>query len=172
MRLLRPIPLSAFVMLYASAVAVWGWGQTAVNLSLFCSGEPARGANIGHGIAVAFFAGIGASVLLAFVRNHPRLVVTVLLLAVAALGLAIAFVALDSATYVQQNSTCGMFSSGTGSETGHVAGIYYAWGVAIALLLLQLVRVLGWGLAIALLVLYLVRVLRREPPEARKSKYE
>lgn len=153
MRLLKPIPLSVIVLLYASVVAIWGFSQTALNLSLFCSGEPLRGANIGHGEAVALFAGIGCALLLPFVRSHRRLVVGVLLLAVAALGLAIAFVALDSATYVQQNSTCG-FSGGTGTETGHVTRIYYAWGFAIALLLLQLARVLTQS---------------REPP---RSKYE
>jgi hypothetical protein len=48
MRLLRPIPLSVIVLLYASVVAIWGFGQM-LDLSLFCSGEPLRGANIGHG---------------------------------------------------------------------------------------------------------------------------
>jgi MFS-type transporter involved in bile tolerance (Atg22 family) len=154
MRLLRPIPLSAIALLYASVVAIWGFSQTAVNVSLFCSGEPARGANIGHGEAIALFAGIGGAILLAFVRNHRRLAVGVLLLALAALGLAIAFVAFDSATYVQQNSTCG-FSSGSGTVTAHVSGIYYAWGFAIALLVLQLARVLMQG-----------------PPGPPRSKYE
>ena len=153
MRLLRPIPLSVIVLLYGSVVASWGVEQV-LNLSLFCSGQPVRGANIVHGIAVAFFAGIGGAVLLAIVRGHPRLVVVVLVLAIAALSLAGAFVALDSATYVQQNSACG-FSSGTGTSTGHITGLYFGWGFAIALLVLQLARILTQG-----------------PPEPPKSKYE
>jgi hypothetical protein len=155
MRLLRPIPLSVLSMLYGSAVAIYGWNETALNLSLFCSGEPLRGANIGHGIAVAFFAGLAGAVVIAFVRNRPRLVVGVLFLGMAALGLAIAFVALDSATYVQQNKTCGMFSPSTGTVSGHVTNLYYAWGFAIALLLVQTAR-----------------VLKQTPPAPPKSKYE
>jgi NO-binding membrane sensor protein with MHYT domain len=145
MRLLRPIPLSVLSMLYGSAVAIYGWNETALNLSLFCSGEPLRGANIGHGIAVAFFAGLAGAVVVAVVSNRQRLVAGVLLVGMAALGLAIAFVALDSATYVQQNRTCGMFSPATGTVSGHVANLYYAWSFAIALLVVQAARVLKQG---------------------------
>jgi hypothetical protein len=60
----------------------------------------------------------------------------------AALGVAIAFVALDSATYVQQNSTCGFFGPATGTVSGHVGDLYVLWGVGIALLLLQALRLL------------------------------
>jgi hypothetical protein len=145
-RLLRPVPLAALAMLSASAVAVHGFVETIFDLSLFCSGEPLRGANISHGLAVAFFGGIVIAFLLAVVRR-PRFVLAALALGVAVLALAIAFVSLDSATYIQQNSTCRMFSPSTGSVSGRVSELYWAWGVAVAVLLVQFARVLRAGLA-------------------------
>jgi hypothetical protein len=143
-RLLRPVPLAVLAMLSASAVAVHGFVETVFDLSLFCSGDPLRGANISHGLAAAFLGGIVIAFLLAVVRR-PRLVLVALGLGVAVLALAIAFVAVDSATYIQQNSTCGMFSPSTGSVSGRVNELYWAWGVAIAVLLVQVARVLRAG---------------------------
>jgi hypothetical protein len=166
MRLLRPVPLSVLTMLYASVVAVYGWSRTSLGLSFFCSGHPLRGANILHGIALAFFAGlVGPAliwVLIAIVevpflrpRRWRPSVVAVCLIETAALGSAIGFVALDSATYVQQNSACGMFSPATGAVSGHVGELYYLWGIAVAALLV-----------------HTVRVLRQGPPEPPRDKYE
>jgi hypothetical protein len=84
----------------------------------------------------------------------------------AALGLAFAFVARDSATYVQQNKNCSfIFGSTTGIDSGQADDLYYLWSIAIAILLVQAVRVLRQGPA--------------EPPtpgrptrEPPKSKYE
>jgi hypothetical protein len=105
-------------------------------------------------VGVAFFAGIVGAALLALLRKRRALVVTILLLAIAALALAIGLVALDSATYIQRETSC-MFGGGGGTTTAHVAGLYWAWGFAIALLAVQAVR-----------------VLRQPPPEPPKSRYE
>jgi hypothetical protein len=147
-RLSQSIPLTVLGMLYVTGVAVHGFVETSLGLSLFCSGEPLRGANISHGLAVAFFAGlagpllVGLIYLVAFPPRSQTFVAAVCFLVAAAVGVAIAFVALDSATYVQQNSTCRMFSPATGNVSGHVGDLYVLWGVGIAVLLLQAVRVL------------------------------
>ena len=70
----------------------------------------------------------------------------------AAVGVAIGFVALDSATYV--SSECGFFGA-SGSSVGHLGKLYYAWGFCIAALLYQAVR-----------------LLQLPPPEPPRSKYE
>jgi hypothetical protein len=140
-------------LLYASVVAIDGWYSTDLGVGLFCSGGLVQGANTDHGIAVAFLAGIAGAVLLALLRKQRTLVLAILLLAITALALAIALVALDSATYVQRDASC-MFGDG-GTTTAHVAGLYWAWGFAIALLAVQAVR-----------------VPRQPPPEPPKSRYE
>jgi hypothetical protein len=170
-RLLRPLPLSALCLLYAAAVAVHGFEETSLSHSLFCTGEPLRGANIGHGLAIAFFASLGGLVLLGILywtrelHQAPGLVISILLLAIAALGLAIAFVALDSATYVQQNKNCGFFGPSTGTDSGRAGDLYYLWAIAIAILLVQAARVLRQGPAEP-------PTPGRPAPEPPKSKYE
>jgi hypothetical protein len=150
-RLTRPAPLALLGMLWASGVAVYGWFETSFNLSFSCTGKPLHGENILHGIALAFFSGLAGLAVIAglFVivlanlerpRLWLRLVGAVCVLEAAALGLAIAFVALDSATYVQQNANCGFLGPSTGSEAGRASDLYYLWAIAIAILLVQAVR--------------------------------
>jgi hypothetical protein len=142
-RLLRPVPLSVLSLLFAAAAAVGGFYQV-VGLTLFCTGQPLQGENIDHGLAIAFFGGLAGAVGVVILRRHRRPVVGALLLSAAALSLAIAFVGLDSATYVQQKTSCG-FESGFGIETGRLAYLYYAWGAALAVILVQLARVARAG---------------------------
>ena len=153
-RLLRPVPLSVLSLLFAAAASVDAFFRVVMGLSLFCSGHPLHGANIVHGLAIAFFGGLAGAVVVPIVGRHRRALVGALLSFAGALGLAIAFVALDSAAYVQQNSAC-MLGSGTGIETGRVGYLYYAWGAAIAVIMVQLAR-----------------IAREGPPEPPKSRYE
>jgi len=139
---LKPVPVGVLILLYGSLVAIHGHGQIASHPSLLCADDRLRGANIGHGIAVAFFAGIACALLIAFVRDWPRLVAGVFILGMAAFGVAIAFVALDSATATYY---CGPSLRSFGTTTRHVYDLYYAWAPAIALLLVQAVRLLRQG---------------------------
>jgi hypothetical protein len=135
-------------MLFASGVAVYGFfGE--VGVSLFCTGRPLRGANIQHAFALAFFGGLAAPVAIGVVRLAsemlwPRLwrplLGAVMLLGAATLGLAIAFVALDSATWVQQQRACSLFGEGRGTSTAHFGYLYVFWAVPLGLILLAVAR--------------------------------
>jgi hypothetical protein len=136
-------------MVFASGVAIYGFfGEVEVNLS--CEGQPLRGANIGHAVALAFFGGLAALVVTGGVRLTseifwPRywrpLLAAVLLLEAATLGLAIALVALDSSTWIQQNSACGLgFGADQGTSTAHFGYLYILWAVPLALILVAVGR--------------------------------
>jgi hypothetical protein len=138
-------------MLFASAVAVYGY-VGALGVSLFCSGQPPRGANIDHALALAFFSGLAAPLMLGAFRlvseaRTPRLwrplLVVVLLLEAAALGLAISFVALDSATYVERGGCFAMLGppEKPSTETVHFGYLYVVWAVPLTLLLIAAARV-------------------------------
>jgi hypothetical protein len=141
----RPASLSLLTLLFATVVAAYTWFLLDLNLSLSCSGPPARGANINHAIAVVFFGGLAMSGLILLVRKRRHFLLAVVLLGVAALSFAIVLVRLDSATYVQQNATCSLstFVGRTqGSERGTAGYLYVLWGAALGMLLVQAARLL------------------------------
>jgi hypothetical protein len=141
----RPASLSLLAVLFATAVAVYTWFHLDLNLSLSCSGPPARGANINHAIAVVFFGGLALSGLILLVPKRRQFLLAVLLLGVAALSFAIVLVRLDSAMYVQQNATCSLstFVGETqGSESATAGYLYVLSGVPLGVLLVQVARVL------------------------------
>jgi hypothetical protein len=118
---------------------------------LFCGGNP-RGANVEHGLAVTATTGflVGALflvLLLVLFLAHSEvwrwryLIAGACVLEAAAVAVAIAFVALDSATYV--STDCG-FMGPTSDEVRHMGWLYYAWGFAIVALLYQAVRILRY----------------------------
>jgi hypothetical protein len=97
-------------------------------------------------LIVVFIGDFGGTVLLFLVRTKHRLLAATLLLVSASFGLAIAFVALDSATYVGKYG-CGFFgcdNSPPEGTRGHVYYLYVLWGMAVGFLLwaalLNLVR--------------------------------
>jgi hypothetical protein len=60
------------------------------------------------------------------------------LLAAGLLGVALVFVALDSATYVQLDRRCTDFGLGPlRNSTGHFGHLYAAWGGLVAALLIE-----------------------------------
>ena len=144
MRLLRPIPLTFIVILFPAVVSVGGWFAT---FDLFCESRP-RGANVQHGLALAAGTSILSFLVLFFVlvlvrgdlRSwRPRyLIASVCVLEAAAVAVAIAFVALDSATYV--STDCG-FMEREPNEVSHLQWLYGAWGLAIGALLYQALRI-------------------------------
>jgi hypothetical protein len=144
--LLKPVWIGLLSMLFASAVAVYGFVEV-FGVSLFCSGQPPRGANIDHALALAFFAGLAVPVAMAMIklvsgrlseRLWPPLLASVLLLEAAALGLAIAFVALDSSTYVERGGCFAMLGppEKPSTETVHFGYLYVLWAVPLALILI------------------------------------
>jgi hypothetical protein len=106
----RPVWIGVLAMLFACGVAVYGFVGV-FGVSLFCSGTPPRGANIDRALWLGFLSGLAGPVAIGVVRLvseawEPRLwrplLAAVLLLEAAILGLAIALVALDSATHVEK----------------------------------------------------------------------
>ena len=136
-------------VLFACGVAIYGFFRE-VGGSLFCEGQPLRGGNIGHALALAFFGGLATLVVIGGVRLvsevlWPRfwrpLLAGVLLLYAATLGLAIAFVALDSAKWNQQNGACGLgFGADRGTSTADFGYLYILWAVPLALILIAVGR--------------------------------
>jgi hypothetical protein len=141
----RPVLLSALSMILASAVAIAGFYEV-LGLSLFCTEHERRGANIVAALVVALTGSVAGLVLLLLVRKWRHFLAVVLLLVAATLGVAIGLVALDSATFIQKNGSCGLGLFGppeTGTSTGHFWYLYLFWGVAIAVLLVGAGSVLG-----------------------------
>jgi hypothetical protein len=147
MRLLRPIPVTALVIFFPALVSVVGFAAAS---GFFCTGR-SKGANIDHGLAlagaIAFLLGCVFLILL-FALSVARvdvwswwwryLIAGACVLEAAAVAVAIAFVALDSATYV--STGCG-FMGPISNEVAHLQWLYYCWGFAIAALLFQAVRI-------------------------------
>jgi hypothetical protein len=134
--------MSGLSMLFASAVAIYGFYEV-LGLSLFCSEPERRGANIVSGLVVALCGGLAVPVLILFVRSWRFSLAAVLLLGAATLSVAISLVALDSATYVQDNSSCGFFGAGAGTSVGHFGYLYVLWGLPLGLVLIGAGRVFG-----------------------------
>lgn len=146
----RPVWIGLLSMLFASGVAIYGFFGT-FGVNLFCTGHPVRGANIDHALALAFFGGLAAPVVTGALRLVSQklslrlwrpLLAAVLLLEAAALVLAIAFVALDSATYVESGGCFAMLGPPkTGAETARFGYLYVLWAVPLALILIAAARV-------------------------------
>ena len=125
------VGLSVLSLLVASFVAMtllgrfWG--------GVFCVSQQVHGANIEHGLVVAFLGGLVWSLAILCVRRWRRQLAVVLLLEAATLGVAIAFVELDSATY-QAHRDCGLLSSEITDFDEHVEYLYALWGLPLGFL--------------------------------------
>jgi hypothetical protein len=141
----RPIRVawSVLVLLFASLTALVTWLH--YTGGIFCTSEVSRGRNIVHAFAVTLFAGPLGSLLLASVRKHRRLLAGALLLGAAALAVAIAFVALDSASYVATQD-CGFMEDNITNFHDHLYYLYVLWGAPLGILLWEASRVLQSGL--------------------------
>jgi hypothetical protein len=156
MSLLKPIPTTLLIMFFPALVSFFGlFGEN----SLFCTGPTTQGANVDHALALAALGALVLGVLVVIVVIAPvnwwrwrALIAGACVLEAAAVGLAIGFLALDSATYV---STERGFFGGSDSSVGHLGMLYYAWAFCIGALLNQAVR-----------------LLRLPPPEPPASRYE
>jgi hypothetical protein len=128
--------ISVVSLLAASAVAAVAWFHT-VDLSLSCSGNPARGANLQHALAIVFLGGIIAAILIALLWRRGTALVAAVLLGAALLGTGLIFVAFDSATYIQLDRRCTDFGFGPlPKATAHFGYLYVVWGALAAVLLI------------------------------------
>jgi hypothetical protein len=135
----RPTQLGVLSMLLASGVAL---SQLLLLAFEFCTGGRIRGANVETGLAVAFFGGLAGAVVIVLARFSGYLLAVALFLGAAVLVVALAFVAADSATYIQDKEYCGFFSTETGTYTFHFGYLYVLWGVPLGVL----VFAGGWAL--------------------------
>jgi hypothetical protein len=137
-----PVSIGVLGALVAIGVAIGGFIE-ALGVGLFCQGKAVSGANIDHGLAIALFAGLavpvalGTAVLLKEGYWRPLVRAVVLVLGAASLALAVAFVALDSATYVEKNANCSLIFGPPekGTSTAHLGNLYVLLAVPLALML-------------------------------------
>jgi hypothetical protein len=136
-RLFAPAALGIVTLLFVAASAFYTFLTTGFTIG--CTGEPLRGANIDDATGVAFVGGIAGAVLIGIAwRVSDYLVAACSVLGAAVLGVAVALVAVDSATYVRDESTCtwgGLLPGGKGTSTEHVGYLYGVWGVPLVALL-------------------------------------
>ena len=137
----RPAQLGVLSMLFVSGVALYVASGPFLDLTFSCTGGVIRGANIETALGVAFFGGLAGAVVIALARRSGYLLAVALFLGAAVPVAALALVAADSATFIQDNGHCG-FSSGTGTSTGHFGYLYVLWGVPLIVLLFAA----GWAL--------------------------
>jgi hypothetical protein len=127
---------SVLGMLFAEIVAIGTW----IHLSgdFLGSEQRGQGANVNHALVVASITGVAGPILFAVVRKQ-RLVRSIgLLVAAACLGVSIALVALDSATY-EAHRQCFLCNNWT-VTTDHLGYLYVLWGFPAGLLLLAAVE--------------------------------
>jgi hypothetical protein len=132
------VGLSVLSMLFASVVAVATFLSLSSPGGIACGVDKlVRGANINHGLGIVALGGLADSALIVCVRRWRRLLAAALLLGAATLGIAIAFVAVDSATQIDTESCASLL--GVTPETRavhHVYELYALWGLPLGLLLL------------------------------------
>jgi hypothetical protein len=138
----RPAQLGVLSMLFVGGVALFEYVSLGL-ATLFCTGGVIRGANIETAVGVAFFGGLAGAVVIAVAaRFSGYLLAVALFLGAAVLVAALALVAADSATYIQDNGYCGFFTDETGSSTYNFGYLYALWGVPLVVL----VFAAGWAL--------------------------
>jgi hypothetical protein len=141
----RPPRQLALSLLSIVVSGVVGFGMLLTTSSgLFCStlARPS-GANVASAGKILLFAGIAGILATVVVRNHARPLSAVLLGEAAFLGLAIGFVARDSAT-VTMTEDCGLFEDNVSTSTHHLEAAYVLLGLAIIVLVVQAFRGLRW----------------------------
>jgi hypothetical protein len=147
MHILRLAPVTLLAILFPAVVS---FGGALGENSLFCTGGTARGANIDHGLALASTSAlfIGCLFVLTWLLSADlwrwrRLIAGACVLEAALLLVAIALVALDSATYISRE--CGFGFGDSSTSVGHVGWLYFAWGFAIAALLYLALRIVNYS---------------------------
>ena len=138
-------------MLFVSGVAAYASVSLALS-TLFCRGGEIRGANLHTALAVAFLGGLVCALLIGIAAHFSDYVLAAaLVLSAAGVGVALAFVAADSATHIQDNRACDLLAPlyplvphqhvRYSPDAVHFGYLYVLWGIAIGLLCIQAGRV-------------------------------
>ena len=139
--LVHPATLGVLALLLASGAAALGLAVVSLSLEMFCR---IRHQAVLHGSAsraalyIVVVLGIAGAVAVPLVRRRPQLLLGALLGGAAAVGLGLGLVASDSATYVQRVS---FYDCPAETDTARLDFLYTLWGVALAVLLVQALRV-------------------------------
>ncbi len=137
----RPGVLSVLSLLFSSAVAFLVW-ELVVSWNsgfglAFCTPQnvETHGAAIRSALVLVLVAGLAESILIGL-AHRPDLRFGSVLLGSATLGFAIALVGFDGGRYTAVDT-----SGDCGNSTNHLGFLYGFWGVPLALLLLQALRI-------------------------------
>jgi hypothetical protein len=140
-RLGWPKLLVVLALLVAAGAGVWAEFGPILEITFSCSGKPLQGENIYYAVVLSVITAPLGVFVVPFMRAPLSLLVASLSGA-GLLTLAIAFLALDSATFIQQGSTCML--GGNGAGYAHLALLYYLWGGALAVVLFQAALLFRW----------------------------
>lgn len=130
------LSFSLLAMLAAGTAALWALAETRYG-GLFCHiDRQLAGTNIQRALDVVLVAGVLGAVSAVGVRDRPRLRVLNLLLVAAAVMAALVLVADDSAIS-KEITTCSFMGTSTSTTTHNVSYLYFVWGAALIILLVQ-----------------------------------
>jgi len=138
--LVHPATLGVLALLLASGAAALGLTVVSLSLELFCRKQHqavVHGSASRAGLFVVLIAGIAGAVAAPLVRKRPRALLAVLIAGAAMLGLGLGLVASDSAAYVQRVS---FFDCPAETDTARLDLLYTLWGLPVAVLLAQALR--------------------------------
>lgn len=139
--LVHPATLGVLGLLLASGASSLGLAVVSLSLESSCR---TRHQSVVHGSAsraalfVVLVGGIAAAVAAPLARRRARLLLGILAAGAATVGLGLALVASDSATYVQRVS---FFDCPAETDTSRLDFLYTLWGVSLTVLLVQVLRV-------------------------------
>jgi hypothetical protein len=127
--LVRPVSLAVVGLLFAFLLALFTYPYLDFEAAFECSGKTVRGSRLEAGLDLVAFGTPVAIVVILVVRKRRRLLVASVLAAAALIGIAIALVGLDAATYTVRG--CG---------TADASFLYFFWGATILFLVIQASR--------------------------------
>jgi hypothetical protein len=134
----QPIVASETCMVFATVVAIITWLNLNSGGGVVCSVDRVvRGANIGHALTVAVLGGLLVSTLIPLVRRSPSALAAVLLLGVLSLGVALAFVHADAASWQAIQGCVSFFGATETPVTNHLYYLYILWGLPLLVLASQ-----------------------------------
>ena len=139
--LVHPATLGVLALLLAGGAAALGLAVVSLSLELSCRKQHqavVHGSTSRAGLFLVLIAGIAGAVAAPLVRKRPRALPAILLAGAAVVALGLGLVASDSATYVQRVS---FFDCPAETDTARLDFLYALWGVALAVLPVQALRV-------------------------------
>lgn len=140
--LVGPTSLSVLSLVFAAVVSALTLFAFTFDQGFLCTANDVqtRGAAVEAAVTLVLVGGLLEAVFVLFLDRRRTALLGTLLLATGTLGLAMALVAFDSATWswIDTHGDCGR-------ETQHVEYLYPLWGAALGVLLLQAGRLVREG---------------------------